>query len=67
MVELAGDRATGMQHFVFIDQRTHGMRLGWYREYVRTTSVIQSSGGKIEGLLEALRNKTITADTTGAQ
>jgi phospholipid transport system substrate-binding protein len=30
-------------------------------------SVIQSSGGKIEGLLEALRNKTITADTTGAQ
>ena len=30
-------------------------------------SVIQSSGGKIEGLLEALRNKTITADTTGTQ
>ena len=30
-------------------------------------SEIQSSGGKIEGLLEALRNKTITADTTGAQ
>jgi len=32
-----GDRATGMQHFVFIDQQTHAMRLGWYRdEYVRT-------------------------------
>jgi len=30
-------------------------------------SVIQSSGGKVEGLLEALRNKTITADTTGAE
>jgi phospholipid transport system substrate-binding protein len=30
-------------------------------------SVIQSSGGKIEGLLEALRNKTITADSTAAQ
>jgi phospholipid transport system substrate-binding protein len=30
-------------------------------------SVIQSSGGKVEGLLEALRNKTITADTSGAQ
>jgi phospholipid transport system substrate-binding protein len=30
-------------------------------------SVIQSSGGKVEGLLEALRNNTITADTTGAQ
>jgi len=32
-----GDRATGIQHFVFIDQQTHAMRLGWYRdEYVRT-------------------------------
>jgi hypothetical protein len=31
------DRATGMQHFVFIDQQTHAMRLGWYNdEYVRT-------------------------------
>jgi phospholipid transport system substrate-binding protein len=30
-------------------------------------SVIQSSGGKVEGLLEALRKKTITADTTGTQ
>ena len=29
--------ATGKQHFVFIDQQTHAMRLGWYRdEYVRT-------------------------------
>ena len=37
VVELDGDRATGMQHFVFIDQQTHAMRLGWYRdEYVRT-------------------------------
>jgi hypothetical protein len=26
-----------MQHFVFIDQQTHAMRLGWYKdEYVRT-------------------------------
>ena len=32
-----GDRATGKQHFVFIDQSTHAMRLGWYNdEYVRT-------------------------------
>ena len=30
VVELDGDRATGMQHFVFIDQQTHAMRLGWY-------------------------------------
>ena len=35
--EADADRATGMQHFVFIDQQTHAMRLGWYRdEYVRT-------------------------------
>jgi SnoaL-like domain len=37
VVELAGDYATGVQHFVFIDQQTHAMRLGWYRDdYVRT-------------------------------
>jgi hypothetical protein len=37
VVEFDGDRATGVQHFVFIDQQTHAMRLGWYRdEYVRT-------------------------------
>ena len=30
VVEIDGDRATGMQHFVFIDQQTHAMRLGWY-------------------------------------
>jgi hypothetical protein len=32
-----GDTATGKQHFVFIDQQTHAMRIGWYNdEYVRT-------------------------------
>ncbi len=32
-----GRHATGKQHFVFIDQQTHAMRLGWYNdEYVRT-------------------------------
>jgi hypothetical protein len=37
VVELDGDRATGMQHYVFIDQATHAMRLGWYYdEYKRT-------------------------------
>jgi SnoaL-like domain len=38
VVEFDGnDRATGMQHFVFIDQQTHAMRLAWYTdEYVRT-------------------------------
>jgi len=37
VVDFDGDRATGMQHFVFIDQQTHAMRLAWYKdEYVRT-------------------------------
>jgi len=37
VVELRGDTATGVQHYVFIDQRTHDMRLAWYDdEYVRT-------------------------------
>jgi len=32
-----GNGATGMQHYVFIDQTTHAMRIGWYNdEYVRT-------------------------------
>lgn len=35
VVELDGDRATGIQHFVFIDQQTHDMRLGWYRDEYR--------------------------------
>jgi len=37
VVELDGDRATGMQHFVFIDQQTHAMRLGWYNDDYRRT------------------------------
>jgi hypothetical protein len=38
VVEVTGDTATGMQHFVFIDQQTHAMRIGWYRdEYLRTS------------------------------
>ena len=37
VVDFHGDRATGVQHYVFIDQKTHDMRLAWYRdEYVRT-------------------------------
>jgi hypothetical protein len=38
VVEFDGDgAATGKQHFIFIDQHTHAMRLGWYNdEYVRT-------------------------------
>ncbi len=30
--------AAGMQHFVFIDQTTHAMRLGWYRDEYRRTA-----------------------------
>lgn len=37
VVEFDGDRATGIQHYIFIEQQTHAMRLAWYRdEYVRT-------------------------------
>jgi hypothetical protein len=32
------DRASGMQHFVFIDQSTHAMRLGWYNDEYRRTA-----------------------------
>jgi hypothetical protein len=38
VVELDGDRATGMQHFVFFDQTTHAMRLGWYNDEYRRTA-----------------------------
>ncbi len=38
VVEFDGDRATGMQHFVFIDQSTHAMRLGWYNDEYRRTA-----------------------------
>ncbi len=38
VVEFDGDRATGEQHYVFIEQATHAMRLAWYSdEYVRTS------------------------------
>ena len=37
VVDFDGDRASGIQHYVFIDQKTHAMRLAWYKdEYVRT-------------------------------
>ena len=37
LVEFDGDTATGVQHYVFIDQTNHEMRLAWYSdEYVRT-------------------------------
>ena len=38
VVDFDGDEAAGTQHFIFIDQQTHKMRLGWYNdEYVRTS------------------------------
>lgn len=37
IVEISGDTATGVQHYVFIEQASHEMRLAWYDdEYVRT-------------------------------
>ena len=56
VVELDGDSAAGVQHFVFIDQHTHAMRLGWYRDeyrrtpdgwriYRRSTTFMRKKGG----------------------
>jgi hypothetical protein len=56
VVDFDGDTATGGQHYVFIDQITHEMRLAWYSdEYVRTpegwrirsrsTTFMRRSGG----------------------
>jgi SnoaL-like domain len=37
LVEFDGDTATGVQHYVFIIQESHDMRIAWYDdEYVRT-------------------------------
>lgn len=39
VVDFDGDNvATGVQHFVFIDQTTHAMRLGWYKDEYRRTA-----------------------------
>jgi hypothetical protein len=39
LVDFDGDTATGVQHYVFIDQLSHDMRLAWYNdEYVRTAA-----------------------------
>lgn len=35
VVEFDGDHASGMQHFVFVDQQSHAMRLGWYNDEYR--------------------------------
>ena len=37
VIELAGDTATGTQPLCFIDNATHDMRIGYYKDtYVRT-------------------------------
>jgi hypothetical protein len=38
VVEIDGDSAHGVQHFVFVDQQSHDMRLGWYRDEYRRTA-----------------------------
>jgi SnoaL-like domain len=37
VVELDGDRATGTQQFLFVDQHSHAMRIGWYTDEYRRT------------------------------
>jgi hypothetical protein len=36
-VDFDGDSATGTQHYVFIIQETHAMRLAWYTDEYRRT------------------------------
>ncbi len=36
-MEFDGDTATGIQHYVFIEQGTHEMRLAWYNDEYRRT------------------------------
>jgi SnoaL-like domain len=56
LVEFSGDTASGVQHYVFIVQTSHEMRLAWYNdEYARTpdgwrirsrsTTFMRRSGG----------------------
>ena len=37
VVDFHGDHATGVQHYVFIDQISHDMRLAWYSDEYRRT------------------------------
>lgn len=37
VVAFDGDTATGEQHYVFINQQTHDMRLAWYSDEYRRT------------------------------
>jgi hypothetical protein len=37
VVVIDDDTATGIQHFMFIDQATHAMRLAWYSDEYRRT------------------------------
>ena len=61
VVEFDGDTATGVQHYIFIDQTSHAMRLAWYSdEYRRTpdgwrisrrsTTFLRKSGGYDHGI-----------------
>jgi hypothetical protein len=35
VIELDGDAARVQQSFVFVDQHTHGVRIGWYDDVIR--------------------------------
>lgn len=38
VIDVDGDDGTGSQHYVFIDQRTHEMRLAWYDDVYRRSA-----------------------------
>lgn len=37
LVEVDGDSGTGSQHYIFVDQQSHDMRLAWYDDEYRRT------------------------------
>ena len=60
LVEVDGSHGSGSQHYNFIDQRTHDMRLAWYDDLYertpdgwrfarRTTTFLRRSGGMDHG------------------
>ncbi len=38
LVSIVGDSATGSQHYIFVAQQTHEMRLAWYTDEYRKTA-----------------------------
>ena len=60
LLDIDGDSGSGSQHYIFVDQRTHDMRLAWYddlfqrtadgwRMTLRSTTFLRRHGGMDKG------------------